>query len=136
MSGTFELNILTPDKQLLAAQATEVMFGTPDGRLGVMAGHMPMIAAVDAGAIEILIDGEWKSAAVGRGFVDVEGTKVDFFVDTAEWADEIDVARAREALLRAELRMKNSLSHIEYIRTKAAIARALARLRASKGDRQ
>ncbi len=135
MPETFELVILTPDKRFLSARAQEVTFGTEEGRLGVMAGHMPVVAAVTEGTLEILVDGVWKTAAVGRGFADIGGELAEFFVDTAEWSEDIDVARARDALQRAELRMKSELSRIEYVRTKAAIARALARLKAAQGDK-
>ena len=131
MASDFTLSVLTPDKCFLSGEAQEIVFDTPAGRLGIMAGHMSMIAAVAEGTIEILIDGEWKTAAVSQGFADIGENKVELFVDTVEWSDEIDTARAREALERAELRLKGNISRLEYVRTRAAVARALARLKAA-----
>ena len=127
----FDLSILTPDKCFFSGQVQEVIFSTPEGSLGILAGHEPMIAAVSEGVIQILADSAWKTAAVGQGFAETTGNRAEFFLDSVEWADEIDATRAREALERAELRLKNKLSKIEYTRTHAAIARAAARLKAA-----
>ena len=124
------LTILSPEKDFFEGDVKEVIFSTPEGRIGVMAGHSPVVAAVAEGILEILDDGEWKIAAVGQGFAEIAYHKADFFVDSVEWAGEIDAARAKEALARAEQRIRSNISRIEYLRTQAAMSRALARLKA------
>ena len=133
-TNTFTLSIYVPDKRFLQMNAQEVTFDTPEGRIGVMTGHDPMVASVVECVVDILEDGEWKAPAVSQGFAEIHGDKVAFFVGTAEWAGEIDTTRARDALQRAELRLNTDLSRIQYIRTKTAIARALARLKAAKAS--
>ena len=132
MPATFTLSIFVPDKRFLESQAQEVVFTTPEGRLGVMAGHMPMVVSVVEGLVEILEEGGWKTAAVSQGFAEIHGDSVSFFVGTAEWSDDIDAVRAQEALRRAEERLSSELSRVEYVRTKTAIARAMARLKAAE----
>jgi len=129
-SALFSLTILTPEKKLFAGEANEIIFSTPEGRLGIMSGHVPVIASVSEGIMEILIGNEWKTAATGQGFGKITYDRAEFYVDTAEWADEIDTVRAKEALERAEHRIRSNLSRLEYLRTQAAISRALARLKA------
>jgi len=130
----FMLKILCPEKDFFQKPANEVVFSTPEGSIGIMAGHAPMFAAVSEGVLEIMADGEWKSAAVGQGFCEISYHRAEFYLDTAEWADEIDVARARDALERAETRLRNALSRQEYLRTQASMSRALARLKAAKSN--
>jgi F-type H+-transporting ATPase subunit epsilon len=126
----FQLDILTADKFFVSQPARQVVFTSPSGRMGVLAGHMPMIAAVFEDPLEIQSeDGTWRSAAAGQGFAEITADRVKFYLDTVEWADEIDVVRAKEALERASSRLKGSLSHMEYVRTHAAIARAITRLK-------
>lgn len=125
----FSLKILTPEKDFFEGEASEVVFSTPEGSIGIMYGHAPMIASVAEGIVEILIDDEWKTAATGQGFAEIAYDKAEFFVDTAEWADEIDAIRAKEALDRAEHRIHNNLSRMEFLRTQAAMSRAIARLK-------
>ena len=128
-SSSFSLKILTPEKDFFEGEATEVVFSTPEGRIGIMSGHAPMIASVTEGIVEILVGGEWKTAATGQGFSEITYDKAEFFVDTAEWADEIDAIRAREALERAEHRIRSNLSRMEFLRTQAAMSRAMVRLK-------
>jgi F-type H+-transporting ATPase subunit epsilon len=130
MPGKFSLSVLTPEKELFQGDAAEIVFSTTLGRVGVMAGHSPIFAEVAEGIMEILVGDEWKVAAVGQGFGEIAYTKAEFFVDTAEWADEIDAARAKEALDRASNRIRGEISRVEYLRTQAAMSRALARLKA------
>jgi len=128
----FSLTILCPEKDFFKGEVGEVIFSTPEGSIGIMAGHSPMFAAVSEGIMEIFTDEDWKTAAVGQGFCEIGYHRSEFYVDTAEWADEIDVARAKEALARAESRISNALSKQEYLRTQASMSRALARLKAVK----
>ena len=132
MANLFTINILAPDKEFLSCPVEHVIFDTPAGRMGMMAGHQPTVAAVAEGTIDIYMDGEWKTAAVGQGFVEIGANMAEFFVDTVEWAEDIDTARAIEALRRAELRMHSELSYVEFLRSQAAMARAMARIKASK----
>jgi F-type H+-transporting ATPase subunit epsilon len=132
LPGDFQLDVLTPDKLFVSQPVRQVIFSSPSGRIGVLTGHMPMIAAVSEGSLEIQIQDEWKTAAASQGFAEIFPDGVKFFLDTAEWAEEIDVARAKEALERASARLKGNLSHIEYIRTHAAVARAMTRLKVAK----
>ena len=129
----FTLIILTPDKCFFSGSAQEIIFNTPKGRVGVMAGHMPMVAAVVEDTVDILVDGAWKTAAISQGFAEISRNMAEFFVDTVEWADEIDAVRAREALERARARLKSEHSHLEHMHAQAAMARALARLKATGG---
>ena len=129
-STTLFLKILSPEKKFFEGNVDEVVFSTPEGSIGIMGGHSPMIAAVSEGVIDICVDGEWKVAAVGQGFCEITYHNGEFYLDTAEWADEIDIIRAKEALDRANHRIHNNQSRQEYLRTQASMSRALARLKA------
>ena len=130
----FPLTILSPEKVFFDSDASQIVFSTPEGSIGIMAGHAPLFAAVSAGVLEIYADGGLKIAAVGQGFCEIDYHRAEFYLDTAEWADEIDIIRAKEALDRAEHRLHNALSRQEYLRTQASMSRALARLKAAKSS--
>jgi len=130
----FLLSIRCPEKDFFEGEVTEIVFSTPEGSIGVMASHSPLFAAVSEGVIEIISEDGRRTAAVGQGFCEIDYRKAEFYLDTAEWADEINIARAKEALDRAEHRIHNTLSKQEYLRTQASMSRALARLKAAKSD--
>ena len=133
MQKTFKFLVMTPEKSFFDDEVTQIIISTPDGEMGIMADHMPVIAVVTESVLRIEKDGEWRNAAVGQGFLEMTSDVVEVFVDSAEWAEEIDLQRSETALHRAEDRLRGKLTHVEYIRTHAAIARATARLSAAKG---
>ena len=63
-----------------------------------------------------------------QGFAEITSEYVVVLVATAEKPEEIDEARARRAKERAEERLRQHESRREYFRSKAALARANARL--------
>ena len=132
MPKSFNLIIMTPEKDFFSGEVTEVVVNTPEGEIGIMAGHMPIIAVVTESILKVEKDGAWHNAAVGQGFLDMSSDTVELFVDSAEWAEDIDVLRSETALHRAEERLRGKLSHTEYLRTHAAVARATARIKATQ----
>lgn len=64
--------------------------------------------------------------------MEVKQNKAIILVDTAEWPDEIDINRANAAKERAEERILRKASQTEYIQSKAALAKAMARLAAGR----
>ena len=75
------------------------------------------------------VDGKWEPAAVGAGFVEIKPDYVILLVGFAEHPEEIDRKRAEAARERAEERLRQKQSIHEYYHSKAALARAMARLK-------
>lgn len=133
MPNTYYLEIVTPERKFFSGEVESLIFRTPDGELGVLKNHIPMGAAVAIGPVKIKKDdGKWVEAVLTEGFMEVTRDKTIILTDTAEWPDEIDVERAKAAKQRAEERLMRKLSEQEFIRSQAALARALARLRVKK----
>ena len=74
-------------------------------------------------------DGPWEAAVVGQGFCEIANNRVMLLADTIEKPEEIDRIRAQEALERAKERLRQKQSISEYYSTRAAMARALVRLK-------
>ena len=132
MPATFSLDLVTPERSFFSGEVEMIILKTPEGEMGVLKGHTPMVVAVAVGPIKIKKDGEWLEAILTEGFMEVKQEKTVILTDTAEWPNEIDVNRAKAAMQRAEERLQMQLSHTEHIRSQAAMARALARLKVTK----
>jgi len=132
MPRNFNINILTPEKVFFTGEVTHVIVATPEGEMGILAEHMHSIGIVLEGVLKVEREGAWHWAAVGQGFFEVLAAGVEFFVDSAEWAEDIDVSRSERALERATKRIQGNLSHTDFLRTHAAIARARVRLNLAK----
>jgi len=135
MQKNVKLSILTPEKVFFNGEVSQIIAETPEGEMGIMLGHMPSIAVVSDSLLKVEENGAWRSAALGQGIMNVSAAGIEIFVDTAEWDEDIDVPRSEKALHRAEERLRGSLSHIEYLRTRTAVARATARLKTAQNKK-
>lgn len=129
MAKTFNLEIVTPERKFFEGAVESLVVNTHHGELGVLPGHIPMLVTIDIGKVQIKRDGEWSHAALTEGFMEIMPDRCIIITDTAEWPDEINVIRASEAKLRAEERLQRHISRIEHIRSQAALARAMQRLK-------
>ena len=102
-----------------------------DGEQAIMAHHEETIIAVQNGEMRMQKEegGEWSYAVLGKGFCMAANNRVTVLADTVERLEEVDVNRAKEALERAQERLRQKQSIQEYHTTQAALARALTRLK-------
>ena len=96
------LEIVTPDRALVAEQVDEVQLPGAEGYFGVLPGHTPLLASLQVGELWYRIGQEKFYLAVAFGFVEVLPDRVTVLAQIAERAQDIDVARAEAAKKRAE----------------------------------
>lgn len=132
MARSFRLEILTPDRAFYRGEAEYAMLPLLDGMYGVLYGHEPVTAAIAAGLLRYQTADGWQEAVVGQGFAEVRAQSVVVLVSSAEHPEEIDRVRAQRALERAQEELRFHQSREEHLRSQAAMARALARLKARK----
>lgn len=132
MASTFHLEIVTPMRIFFSGEVKMVVLKTPEGEMGVLKGHIPMVVAIAVGPIRITRGTECLKAVLSEGFMEVKQDKTIILADTAEWPYEIDVNRAEAAKQRAEERLRSKLSHKEYMHSQAALAKAMERLKVRK----
>ena len=131
LAESIELVIVTPERQLLRENVVEVQLPGADGYLGVLPGHAPLITELGIGELTYRTKNGAMSApiAIMRGFAEVLGDRVSVLAETAELAAEIDVARAKEALKRAQDRLMLGGAELDWERATAALERALVRIK-------
>lgn len=131
-SHSFNLEILAPDRQFFAGAVESLVMPAMDGFYGVEAGHEPMVTAIEPGEVKFKVDGEWHYAVVSQGLAEIMPEYTLLLVASAERPEEIDIQRAEFAKQRAEERLRQKQSVQEYYNSKAALARAMARLKAHR----
>jgi len=104
----FHLEVLTLYRKFYDGEVDEIVISTSVGKIGILAGHVPMVADVAIGTIKIKVDDKWKEAFVSSGFMEVQRDKVTVFVESAEWPEEIDILRAKRAKERAQEKIKEN----------------------------
>jgi F-type H+-transporting ATPase subunit epsilon len=132
MADTFELEIATPERLLVRADACEAQVPALNGYLGILPEHSPLLAELGAGELSYAIpNGTRKHLAVSGGWVEVMPGHVRVLATQAEKADEIDAARAQAALVRASERLAHPGEDLDVARALNAMKRAQARLAAA-----
>ena len=121
--NTFSLKVIACDKVFYDGRCAQVVLPLHDGLKAIQAHHENMVFAVEVGEIRILEENG--NTIYNRATV---------IVDTCESPEEIDVRRAQEAKERAEEQLRQKQSIEEYHRSKASLARAMARLKVGSKD--
>ena len=132
MAKTFHLEIIATDRIFFSGEVEHLVITAIDGLLGIMAGHEPLVTCLPTGELKYLVDGEWKYAAISKGFIQVMPDSSIILADTCELPEEIDIKRAQEAKERAEELLRQKQSIREYYETQAALNRAMNRLKVSQ----
>jgi len=125
-----QVHIITPEKTVLESDDVEhVILPAQDGELGILPGHIAMIAGLSVGMAQVDLPGESVRVAVSGGFAEVLADRVLVLADAAERAEDVDVARARAALRRARERLASRDAAVDAARAQAALMRAMNRLK-------
>ena len=127
----FYLKVISSNRIFYEGFCTCLIIPSVDGEKAIMAHHEEVIVAVDNGEMRMQKEegGEWSYAVLGKGFCMVANNRVTVLADTVERPEEVDANRAKEALERAQERLRQKQSIQEDHMTQAAMARALTRLK-------
>ena len=125
------LKIITHEKVVFDENVDEIYTKTTDGEMGILKNHVPVMAALDIGVTKAIKDNQPILFITMGGVLQFKEDEALILTTTAERGDEIDVARAKEALNRAKARLADSEAEIDAKRAEAAVARAMARLKAT-----
>lgn len=129
---TFRLEIVAPDRNFYTGDAVMVELTTTEGEVGIYADHIPMTMIIAPGVLTITEPAGKKRASLISGFMEIQQEKVTILAETAEWPDEIDLARAEAAEKRARERLNSHLENVDVARAEVALKRAMAREKAVK----
>lgn len=128
MADSFQLEIVTPEKLVIRDTAEEIQIPGRNGYIGVLPGHAPLITELGSGEISYRSNGQLHRFSMAWGFAEVLPDKVTVLAETVERADEIDVARARQSLIKAEELLNTAQTEDEFSVATAKIQRAAARI--------
>lgn len=128
MADVLDLEVATPERELVKEQVTAVQIPGADGFLGILPGHAALLGQLGAGFLSYSAGGRLRYLSVAGGFVEIRDDHVRVLADVAERAEEIDVARAQRALERAQEQLTNPALGVDPAVALAAMQRAVARL--------
>ena len=122
-----EVALVAVERRVWSGKASFVFARTTVGEIGILPGHEQTLAQLEeAGIVRIDgVDGNPTTVAVHGGFLHVTPESVTILAESVEIGNEVDVARARAALSRADSAEPDGA---------AAAARAQVRLKAAGAE--
>ena len=130
----FPLKIITPIKTVYNDRAKSVLMRTTEGDVCILANHENYVAPLSVGLLKFeTADGTVRFGASSYGFVNVSGGQVCAFVMTFEFAEDIDVVRAKNSMEEARLAIAEGLIQGDELKeAKARYERCKSRIEVTK----
>jgi len=134
MADKIQLEVVTPERRVLAEPVEMVTVPGLGGELGILPGHTPLISQLQTGILTYVDGGKSFQLHVSGGFVEVRDDHVAVLTEVAERPEEIDAARARLSRERLEKQLNawnGSEEDLEIARTR--FERSVVRLQLAGG---
>lgn len=129
MAEPFAFELVSPEKRLLAGEATEVVVPGSDGYFTVMARHAPLMSTVRPGVVDVkMADGATQQLFVRGGFADVS---TEGFTLLAEYA--VPLAELSQEDLDSQIKdAEEDVADADTDEKREAAATALSQLREAR----
>jgi F-type H+-transporting ATPase subunit epsilon len=135
MAEKLELEVVTPERRVLAEAVDMVTVPGLNGEMGILPGHTPLISQLKTGVLTYVQDGSSSQLLVSGGFIEVRDDHVSVLAEVAERPEEIDAAAARATRERLEKQLTGwagSEDELEIARTELARSEVRLQLASSR----
>jgi F-type H+-transporting ATPase subunit epsilon len=130
--------IVTAERTVFEGDVDMVLAPGIEGQLGILPKHAPLMTSLTFGELVIHRENQPDEfIAIGGGFMEVGPEHVIILADSAERAEEIDIAAAEEARQRAQQTMEQKQREdVDFVRAEAALRRSAIRLKVARRRRR
>lgn len=136
MADQLQLEVVTPERRVLAEAVNSVTVPGRNGEMQILPGHAALISELQTGVLAYHQGGATQQLHVSGGFIEVHNDKVSVLAEIAERREEIDAARARLAREHTEKQLGSwSGSEEDFERARAKLERSMVRLQLASGTR-
>src|SRR6478735_6440167 len=118
-----DLQIVTPDRRIVQEQVDEVEIPGAEGYFGVLPGHTPLLAALAVGELWYRKGQDKVFLSIAFGFAEVLPDRVTILARIVE--------RAEASRQRAQDRLAQARSDVDYERARLALMKSMSRLQVS-----
>ena len=131
---TLKVDVVNTEKQVFSGDAKFVALPGVEGEIGVLPGHVPFITQIKPGFVRVTKPetDEVMRIFVAGGVLEVQPYAVNVLADTAVRSEDLDEAKAKQALEDAKSKRKNATGTLEIARLEAEMAALSAELAAIK----
>jgi len=133
MAERIRLEVVTPERIVVQEDVDIIVAPGVQGEFGVLVNHVPFLSSLGIGEMYYRLGGNTFYLAITGGYAEVLPHQVTILAETAEYARDIDVDRARRARERAEQRLRQAKTEgIDYARAEVALKRSIMRLKVAE----
>lgn len=125
----FHLQIVTPDGIKFDGNAQSLLIKCEMGDVEILADHADYFSSLGIGRARIKTAEGSRLASAAGGFLSVTDGEARVVATTFEYADEIDINRAKTAKTCAEEKIKDAKDAAELESAKLKLLRALNRIK-------
>ena len=124
------LQVISPEKVVFDGECTMIEYNTTEGFVGVLPGHVAMTQIIAPGKLTIYEEGKEKPiyAAVMSGIATIMPDNITLLTEIIKLPNEINVERAKESKARAEQRLAEKMEGLDVARAEQALKRANVRI--------
>ena len=134
MAEKIQLEVVTPERRVLAEPVDMVTVPGLGGELGILPGHTPLISQLQTGVLSYTQEGKSFALHVSGGFVELSDDHVSVLAEVAERPEEIDAARARLSRERLEKQLNTwNGTEEDFEVARAKLERSVVRLQLASG---
>ena len=136
MEEKLTLEVAIPKRQMVSDVVDSVEIPSESGYMGILPGHAALITKLGYGVLSFTSGEKKNYIALHGGLVEVLPGFIRVLADSAEWAENVDLERAQEALDRATSMIQNQEIEVDMARATRSIRRAEARLETVRRSRE
>ena len=130
-SISFHLDVISGVGSLYSGSVKSLRVTGSEGEMGIRYGHTPLLTIIKTGMVRLVdINNKEDEIYLAGGVLEVQPDNVTILADTALRADDIDEAKAQEAIKTAKKMLENHGSgDSDYAHALSRLAAAMARLK-------
>ncbi len=137
MAEYLQLEIVSPQGEVLSRRVEEVVAPGMIGEFGVLPGHTPFLTTLRPGVVIAKAEDKDIYIAVTSGFAEVEATRVIILAEGAQRAEDIDVEQTEKDLELAKKKLESlSKDDSEYSTWELRAKQAEVKLSAVEASKQ
>lgn len=129
-ANTFNFELVSPEKKLIAESAWQVTIPGEEGEFGVRAGHTSLVASIRPGVIEVISQqgAAPKKIFITGGFADVTATQCTVLAEEAVNIADLDVGKIEQEIRALEEKINIAQDGVERARMVRQLTTARAKL--------
>ena len=130
-SISFHIDVISGVGSLYSGSVKSLRVTGSEGEMGIRYGHTPLLTIIKTGMVRLVdINNKEDEIYLAGGVLEVQPDNVTILADTALRADDIDEAKAQEAIKTAMKMLENHGSgDSDYAHALSRLADAMARLK-------